>query len=387
MTEKDLTWERILPWLQLYLTEGLGCLRIAKLIEHFGSAQAILGASPSALSGLPDKIIQAIRTLPNNQKLQDHLAKTHAWLNHADQNFILCPDDQAYPSALKELPDYPPVLFLSGNMQLLDTPKLAIVGSRRPTLQGKTLAEKLAKELSLMGLTIISGMAMGIDAAAHYGALDGSRASIAVVGTGIDKVYPAGHQLLARQLATLGLIISEFPLGTLPSTGNFPRRNRIISGLSLGVLVVEAAEKSGSLITARLALEQGRDVFAIPGSINNPQAKGCHRLIRDGAVLIDEAQQVIEELKTPLEQWVSSPVIPSHKSIQTPAGQMRYTSIDQTATCPTQRTILEALGSDVWHIDELLLHLSIDQEAMTTALTLLELNGFIILSPGGYQRL
>ena len=385
-------WERVLPWLQLYLTEGLGCLRIARLIEYFGSPQNVIEESAATLSkGLPEKVVQEIRAIPQNKKIQDHLARTHAWLHSAKHHHILCPEDAAYPEALKELPDYPPVLFLSGNINLLNTPQLAIVGSRRPSLQGKTLAEKMARELSLMGLTITSGLAMGIDAAAHYGALAGSRASIAIIGTGLDRVYPAENRLLSRQLTTLGLLISEFPLGTTPHAGNFPKRNRIISGLSLGVLVVEAAEKSGSLITARLALEQGREVFAVPGSVSNPQAKGCHKLIREGAVLVDEAKQVIEELKTPLERWITSPALSKSQSGSESSAQAThqtsYVPIDKKVTCPNQRIILEALGSEVWHIDELLMQISMSQETMTTALTLLELNNIIVLTPHGYQRL
>jgi len=383
--------DKIQPWLQLYYIEGLGCLRIAQMIKHFGSPDAVLEASYESLSScLSKNIAKAIKASFNNTRLQDLIAKTYAWFHRSEHHYLLCPDDSRYPADLKELPDYPPILFVSGDINLLKTPKIAIVGSRKPTLQGKTCAERVSRELADMGLTVVSGMAVGIDAAAHYGALEKKKASIAIIGTGIDKTYPAGHQLLTKQLTTHGLLMSEFPLGTNPSPGNFPRRNRIISGLSLGVLVVEATEKSGSLITARLALEQGRDVFAIPGSITNPQSKGCHRLIREGAILVDEPQQILEELREPLSRWITPRQFDnkgaSNQEVSGPQEE-RYTPIEEKIICPTQQAIINALGSDVWHIDELLLHLPITQEKLTTSLTLLEVNGFVTLTSGGYQRI
>ncbi len=376
-------WDLCKPWLTLHLVKGLGSLRIAKLIEYFGSPETALKASTDKLcSLLSDTIARNITHAASNTKIINSLNLTKSWLNHSDSHHLICPDHPFYPEILKELPDYPPVLFLSGNIELLKTPKVAIVGSRRPSLQGKRHAKHMGKQLSQMGITITSGMATGIDAEAHYGALTGSKASIAVIGTGIDKVYPASNLQLAKKLREQGLIISEFPLGTPPVSGNFPKRNRIISGLSLGVLVIEAAEKSGSLITARLALEQGREVFATPGFVNNPMTKGCHQLIRQGAMLIDEPKQVIEELKSSLENWILTP-----NSTTQPLPTQQYKLLDQKITCPLQRRLMQAIGSDTLHVDELLIYFSEDQSTLTAALTILELNGYIVMTSGGYRRL
>ena len=211
-------------------------------------------------------------------------------------NAILALADAAYPKRLLDTPDPPTVLYAKGRTELLNAPALAIVGSRNATPQGEANAEAFATTLANAGLTIVSGLALGIDAAAHRGGLRGKSSTIAVIGTGIDRVYPARNQALARDIATQGCIISEFPLGTQALKENFPRRNRVISGLARGCLVVEAAERSGSLITARLSGEQGRDVFAIPGSIHSPLSKGCHKLIKQGAKLVDDASDILDEL-------------------------------------------------------------------------------------------
>ena len=378
-------WSTLLPWLQLYFIKGLGSVRITKLVNLLGSPTVILNASPDTLQqyltlNLARLITQAKKCAVINGKV----ALTHAWLNQAAYHCILCPDSKNYPQQLRQLYDYPPILFLSGNADLLQNPQLAIVGSRRPTFQGKVQAEKMAFALAEMGLTITSGMASGIDAVAHGAALTAKGKSIAVIGTGIDRVYPAKHQLLAQKLIEQGLIVSEFPLGSPPVAGHFPRRNRIISGLSLGVLVAEAAEKSGSLITARLALEQNKEVFVIPGAINNLQAKGCNRLIQQGAMLVDEPMQIIQELRTPLRQW-----LPSLPAMDTPdAGVQKRQVIpcEQRVTCTRQLAILKVMGNDICHIDELLLNLPVNQEELSSALTLLEIEGIITQTSGGYLR-
>lgn len=381
-------WEILLPWLKFYFTEGLGCLRIARIVEYFGSASTIFTAAPGLLQKhLPARIANAIAAIDNNDKIQQKITQTCNWLNAGEHHYILCPDSEHYPDILRQLPDYPPVLFASGNINLLQTPMLAIVGSRRPTLQGKTIAEKISFELAKCGLTIVSGLAAGVDACAHYGALNATKSTVAVIGTGIDKVYPLANLQLTRQMKKQGLIISEFPLGTPPAASNFPKRNRIISGLSLGVLVVEAAERSGSLITARLALEQGRDVFAIPGAINNLQSKGCHRLIRDGAVLVYEASQIVAELKLPIERWI----ITEDNKNTTSSAEVSKNCVDDDIIrhidCPVQRNLLQALGSESWHADELMLNMTISQEELMSALTLLEINGMVTLGSYGYSRI
>ena len=213
-----------------------------------------------------------------------------------ESHHILTLHDLAYPRLLREIADPPPLLFVHGNPALLSRPQIAIVGSRNPSAGGRSLAEDFARSLCRSGLIVTSGMALGIDAASHQGALRAKGGTIAVAGTGPDRIYPARHRSLAQAIVEQGAIISEFSLGTPALPGNFPRRNRIISGLSLGVLVVEAACKSGSLITARLAAEQGREVFALPGSIHNPLARGCHRLIRQGAKLVEDIGDILEEL-------------------------------------------------------------------------------------------
>ncbi len=236
---------------------------------------------------------------------QADLQDTLNWLAKAN-NHIVTLADPDYPKALLEIADPPPLLYAKGNIALLNKLSIAIVGSRNASVQGEKNAEAFAQGLAVHGLCIVSGLALGIDGAAHRGALKAKGDTIAVVGTGLDMVYPAQHRDLAHQIASSGLIISEFPLGTLSKPQNFPRRNRLISGLSLGCLVVEANLKSGSQITARLSAEQGREVFAIPGSIHSPLAKGCHQLIKQGAKLVDSLQDIVEELN--LSKAVSATV-------------------------------------------------------------------------------
>src|SRR4030095_2778803 len=263
------------------------------LLRAFGSPTAVLAASRAQLSAVvPDAAVVTRLLAP---PAQETLARTLAWLAEPGHEIVAW-DDTDYPRALLELGYPPPVLFFVGRRELLNRPALAIVGSRNATAQGLDNARNFAHALADAGLTIISGLALGVDAAAHEGALLGTGSTLAVVGTGLDRVYPARHRELAHRIANDGGLLSEFPPGTPPREHNFPRRNRLISGLAKGVLVVEAAQKSGSLITARYAGEQGREVFAIPGSIHSPLAKGCHKLIRDGAKLVETAQDILEEL-------------------------------------------------------------------------------------------
>ncbi len=277
----------LFAWLALVRAPGLGPRQAHALLERFGSPAALMDAPASELkrSGVPESVRAWIRD-PDREAIERDLE----WLS-GENRHLVCWESADYPSMLAGIDQPPLALFVAGDPSLLRSPALAIVGSRNPTSAGRENAEAFAAFLAGCGLTIVSGMALGIDAAAHRGAMRTGR-TIAVCGTGLDEVYPAKHRRLAAEIADNGAVISEFPCGTGARTENFPRRNRIISGLAAGTLVVEAAIRSGSLITARLASEQGREVFAIPGSIHNPLAKGCHQLIRQGAKLVDTAEHI-----------------------------------------------------------------------------------------------
>lgn len=300
--------EELRAWLRLVLTPRVGPGTARKLLAALGSPQAIFDASASVLSELVAK--REVTELGREPAgLDQQVEATQAWLaaglplaSGRCSRFVLSLADAAYPAVLLEAADPPLLLFAQGQLDLLSRPAVAVVGSRNPTPQGQENAYAFAKALSEAGVTVVSGLALGVDGAAHSGALDGhcsaaSGGSIAVVGTGLDVVYPKAHQALAQRMSTQGLMLSEFVLGTAPLAGNFPKRNRIVAALSRGTLVIEAALQSGSLITARLAAEMGREVLAIPGSIHSPQARGCHALIKQGAKLVETAQDVLEELQ------------------------------------------------------------------------------------------
>jgi DNA processing protein len=346
-------------WLSLQRISGLGNESLRRLLQAFSSPQDIFSASHSALSQIvKPRIVEAIRAGIDEAAL----SPVADWLL-APNNHILTLADSQYPQALLHTADPPCVLYAKGNLALLNRPALAVVGSRNASPQGIRNAEAFAQAVSEAGLCVVSGMAQGIDAAAHLGGLRGKAASIAVVGTGLDKVYPASNRELAHQLAKQGVIISEFALGTPPMAANFPRRNRIISGLSLGCLVVEASLQSGSLITARMALEQGREVFAIPGSIHTPQAKGCHALIKQGAKLVESAQDILEEL-----------------------GQITAPNAPQNAP-ETPHPLFEHLGEDPIDIDTLSQRSGLTVAALSAMLLTLEMEGRISSLAGGqYQR-
>lgn len=302
------------------------------------------------------------------------LDAAHAWLAQPG-NSLLTLADTDYPPTLLEIADPPAVLYCKGNRALLRQPSLGIVGSRNATPQGVRDAEAFAHALSDAGLTIVSGLALGIDAAAHRGGLAGAGASIAIIGTGIDRIYPARNKALAHALAETGLIVSEFPLGTAPLPGHFPRRNRLISGLSRGVLVVEAAPDSGSLITARVATEQGRDVFAIPGSIHSPLARGCHALIKQGAKLVESAADILDELA-----WVQQDLAPPRRHPDALPADAR---VD-----PAPNPVLDALDGAPITLDTLVQRTGLTLEALSAKLLALELDGQIASLPGGrYQKI
>jgi DNA processing protein len=357
---------RVEAWASLHLIPGLGTQATFHLLKALGGPIEVHSASRATLGQfVPVQTVKALRRGPE----PDLLKRTLKWLA-APGHWLVAWDDPAYPRALLSLPDPPPIFLYVGERTLLNRPALAIVGSRNATPRGVEHAEEFAATLSDAGLTVISGLALGIDAGAHRGGLQGASRSIAVVGTGPDKVYPAANKALAKKLARDGGLLSEFPLGTPPVKGNFPRRNRILSGLSRGVLVVEATLNSGSLITARLAAEQGRDVFAIPGSIDSPFSKGCHQLIRDGAKLVESAADVLEEL------GMSAPADP--KAERATGGE---------APSEAASRVLIALGHDPAGVDLVTERTGLAAEIVAAALVELELLGRVALLPGGtYQR-
>ncbi|PKO71637.1 MAG: DNA-protecting protein DprA [Betaproteobacteria bacterium HGW-Betaproteobacteria-14] len=351
-------------WLRLTLAPGIGGETQRRLLSAFGLPGHIFSASAAVLA---DTISHKQAGLLLQHDSAEDVAKALAWSNEAG-NAILTLADTAYPQCLLDAPDPPTVLYVKGRVELLNAPALAIVGSRNATPQGESNAEAFAAALANAGLTIVSGLALGIDAAAHRGGLRGVGSTIAVIGTGIDRVYPARNQALARDIAASGAIISEFPLGTPALRENFPRRNRVISGLARGCLVVEAAERSGSLITARLAGEQGRDVFAIPGSIHSPLSKGCHKLIKQGAKLVDNAGDILEELGLSAQ-------------IETNAA---------AASAPNAETasLLDCIGHDPLDVDTLASRSGLTAEKLYAILLQMELDGRIASLPGGrFQRI
>jgi DNA processing protein len=355
--------------LALQQTQGVGPVTFSKIIAQVDSLAEIFD-KPSALHGVSDTIKQQL-AVPNWAKVEQDLL----WLEQPNCHILLYGDKQ-YPSLLAEIHDPPSLLYLQGDISMLSQWQLAIVGSRNPSETGRQLAYDFANYLGHGGLCITSGLAMGIDAAAHKGALAAGAKTIAVVGTGLDRVYPAKNRDLAHDIAANGLLVSEFPLGTPPKSENFPRRNRIISALSLGTLVVEAALKSGSLITARMAMEQAREVFAIPGSIHNPLARGCHKLIREGAKLVETAQDILEELG-PLAQL----------QVETLSTGSEENEQQQELNDPEYQLLLDKLGFDPITIDELIQRSGLTAEEVSSMLLLLELKGQVeSLAGGRYVR-
>lgn len=349
-------------WLALGLIRGLGGEGVRRLLTEFGSPEAVFTASSHSLKTLVklDVAQQIIAGVAD-----ELLTPTLAWLGDSNNHIVTLADND-YPQALLNISDPPFLLYAKGNLSLLNQAAIAVVGSRYATPQGANNAEAFAKSLSGAGLCVISGLAHGIDAAAHKGGLAERGRSIAVVGTGLDKVYPAANRVLAHELAQHGLLVSEFALATPPLAGNFPRRNRIISGMSLGCLVVEASLQSGSLITARLAMEQGRDVFAIPGSIHSPQSKGCHTLIKQGAKLVESAQDVLEEL----------------------SGRMPNLNLNASRTDTHDSPLLQHLGYDAVDIEALSQRSGLTVGELSAMLLTLELDGVVCTLPGGlYQRI
>ncbi len=357
----------LLPdFLHLYHSFGTRSAALLRLLQHSAADPSVIrNSSPAALRaiGLTPKAIARVR-----QRHDREVTADLAWAQ-ADDNHLVCYDDNSYPALLRQIPDFPPLLYASGDIELLRAPQIAIVGSRLCTPGGAQTAFDFAAQLAAADLVVTSGMALGIDGEAHSGALQAGGHTLAVTATGIDLVYPGRHRRLAAQIRQQGLIVSEFPLGTSAQRPNFPQRNRIISGLTLGTLVVEAAQRSGSLITARLAAEQGREVFAVPGSIHNPQTRGCHDLIRDGATLVEEPRDITQEI-TQLASFV--------------IGENRAVASDDRAEVdPAHRRLLDTIGYDPVNCDILVQRSGLTIDQLSSMLLVLELNDLIQSAPGG----
>jgi DNA processing protein len=346
-------------------TPGVGCRTFLRILESHAPPQ-LFAESAQALTalGLKSDIIHAIKN-PDWSIIDYDLS----WLEQKN-NSVITLNDENYPPQLKEISDPPPLLFVRGNPELLSLPQIAIVGSRNPSSLGLEIAFNFAKNLSHCGLVITSGLALGIDAASHQGALKAKGYTIAVAGTGLDRIYPARHKDLATEIVNTGAIISEFPPGTTAKANHFPRRNRIISGLCQGLLVVEAAKQSGSLITARMALEQNREVFAIPGSIHNPLARGCNALIREGAKLVETTQDILEEINQYNQQ-----------------DEVSHEMAMQSTLDLEQQTLLNLVMFNPTSIDNLVEKTGQSVEVISSMLLILELQGYIEATAGGcYTR-
>ena len=348
-------------WLALNRIPQVGPRLVAKILSHWPNLEALFKAPIHDLqhAGLSTPIAQAIANFNFNEIDAD--LKWEQYPSH----FLLTLDDPNYPALLKEIYDPPTVLYAIGDITCLQQPTLGIVGTRKPSMIGGETAWRFAFELAQQMVTIVSGLALGIDGQAHRGCLEANGKTIAVMGTGIDKIYPYRHQSLAEKIKENGLLISELTLGSAPAPGHFPRRNRIISGLSLAILVVEAAIRSGSLITARMALEQNRDVLAIPGSIQNPQARGCHYLLQQGAKLVTSTAEVLEELSLNSAQMIDG---------------------ERFVLASDNKNLVKFIDFEVTSVDRIQERSGLSIEVVTCELVDLELQGMVIAVPGGYVR-
>lgn len=375
------TDNELAAWLRLSMAPGLRPGALRAMLNTFGLPVAILAQPFALLAAATDEAsARAALALPGAEFTR-YLDAVLAW-RELEGNAIVTLDDPAYPPALLTMPDPPALLYVKGRLDLLHAKGVAVVGSRSATPQGVEDAERFSRALSNAGLVVVSGLALGIDGAAHRGALTGRGSTIAVIGTGADLVYPAAHQPLARQIAAAGAIVSEWPLGTPARAANFPQRNRLIAGLAGGVLVVEAAMRSGSLITARLANEMGRDVFALPGSIHAPLSRGCHRMLKQGAKLIETPEEILEELgfmppqpagSSATTLWNGVPPRPAEMPL--PAGESNLG--------PDAQTLLAALGHAPATLEILAARTDMRDAALQSTLLQLELAGYLTVLPGG----
>jgi DNA processing protein len=367
-------------WLHLLNAPGIGLVRARQLLDHLSDIRQITNpaAFPKTLQ-LPAQALSYLKTA-NNDQLRQELN----WLEKAG-NHLLTWDDPLYPPQLKLIPDPPLLLFVKGDLNALLLPQLAVVGSRNATRSGLENARTFSQALAQQGLVITSGLAAGIDAAAHQGALDGGGQTVAVMGTGINSIYPKQNQQLAKNIVSQGAVISELPFNMPPHAGNFPRRNRIIAGLSLGTLVVEAARKSGTAITARLSMEGNRPVMAIPGSIHNPMSRGCHQLIKQGASLVESAQDILDELSPHISMLSDQ--------LTSQLQQLDQTALEKTSQTPhigltdTQRLIFDQIDFNPIAFDDIVKLTELDSAVISADLLIMELSGLIEKLPGAqYQR-
>ncbi|MGI9309748.1 MAG: DNA-processing protein DprA [Gammaproteobacteria bacterium] len=359
-------------WLKLVLAPSLGPATALELLERFGSAAAVTRATRSELiaAGLKGATINAL--LQPDEAL---LERSQTWLEQ-DGRHLISFEDERYPKLLRAAPGAPLAFFLQGDPEKLARQQIAVVGSRSATPAGLEIAAHFSAYLARNGFGIVSGLALGIDSAAHTGALDAGGVTVAVCGTGLDTIYPPQNRQLAQRITASGALISEFPPGVGARRDHFPRRNRLISGLCVGTLVVEAGAKSGALITARYAAEQGREVFAIPGSINSPQSKGCHRLIRDGAKLVERASDILEELN-----MFNTADIPAKSAAPEDTADVAGINMEH-------QDLLEIIGWDPVSIDLTVMRSGLTAEELSSMLLILELEGMVKRMPGGsFQRI
>ncbi|GIW97167.1 MAG: DNA polymerase III [Pirellulaceae bacterium] len=351
-----------LAYLQIALATGVGPVLLARLLATFGTAASALAASPSELAEI-DGISSTLAARIHAAEARERAAQVLESCEAKGVEVVL-PVDEAYPRLLKEIPDPPAVLFLRGNLVPADGLAVAIVGTRGATQYGRSQAERLARGLARAGLTVVSGLARGIDAAAHQGALDAEGRTIGVLANGVEEIYPPQHKELAARIVRQGALLSECPPGTKPKKGMFPQRNRLISGLALATIVIEAGERSGALITARLAGEQGREVLALPGLVTNPRARGCHRLIRDGAILIESVEDVLDALG-PLVDSVS---VSAEKEIRHPA-ELHLNEQEQA--------VLQAIGVEPTDINRVVVHSGLPVPRVLSTISVLEMKRLV----------
>jgi DNA processing protein len=379
------TDNELAAWLRLSMAPGLRPGALRAMLNAFGLPAAILEQPFALLAAATDEASARAALAPPGADFTRYLDAVLAW-RELPGNAIVTLDDPAYPPALLTMPDPPALLYIKGRLDLLHAKGVAVVGSRSATPQGVEDAERFARALSEAGLVVVSGLALGIDGAAHRGALTGRGSTIAVIGTGADLVYPAAHQLLARQIAAEGVIVSEWPLGTPARAANFPQRNRLIAGLVGGVLIVEAAMRSGSLITARLANEMGRDVFALPGSIHAPLSRGCHRMLKQGAKLVETPGEILEELgfvAPPPKGDVAALFESGKLSRQTPTPKPAAAVTDASELAPEAQKLLAALGYAPATLEILAARTDMQEATLQSTLLQLELAGHLTVLPGG----
>jgi len=357
--------EEVFYWLALSLTPGIGSTLMRRLLDRFNTPEAVFHAPMKELSkieGLGEKVAQEIRKGPLEKVVERELS-----LLREVGGRVITLKDEEYPKRLKDIYDPPALLYVRGELKKEDEFAISIVGSRKTTPYGRWFTEKVSQELARHGVTIVSGMARGIDSLAHWGAISGGGRTIAVLGCGVDVIYPSENRNLFAKIIDHGAILSEFPIGSPPEGGHFPRRNRIISGLSIGVVVIQAGEKSGSLITANYALEQGREVFAVPGNVGTESSRGTHRLIKEGAKLVESSEDILEEI---LPQWRrGGEAIPK---VEAPKPDLTQ----------EERILYELLGETPLHIDAMIRESRLDPGKVSSLLLDLELKGLVSQSPG-----